>query len=156
MSDTFEAKLVYHPFAGGNPKTEMGKISDSGIYPGYAIRVVDSLIYLAKASDLVCSGVMTLKRGMAVDAAYTANDFAHYFPRGFGAIVWIYIASASPVVAIDPGETIVLSATDGMGMKFVWADSSASTDNLAHKIGVSVGDIAGHVTGNLLLKVVLN
>ena len=156
MSDTFEAKLVYNPFAGGNPKTEFGKISDSSIYPGFAIRVVDSLIYLAKASDLVCSGVMTLKRGMAVDAAYTANDWAHYFPRGFGAIVWIYIVSASPAVAIDPGETIVLSATDGMGMKFVWADSSASTDNLAHKIGTAFGDITGHVTSNLLMKVVLD
>lgn len=156
MSDTFEAKKVYNPFAGGNPRTNLAKVSDSSIYPGFAIRVVDSLIYLAKDTDLVCSGVMALKRGMAIDAAYTANDFASYYPRGFGAIVWIYIASASPAVAVDPGETIVLSGTDGMGMKFVYADCSATTDNLAHKIGTAFGDIAGHVTSDLLMKVILD
>lgn len=156
MSDTFEAKLVYNPFAGGNPRTELGKVSDSSIYPGYCIRVVDSLIYLAQASDLECSGVMALKRGMAIDAAYTANDYASYYPRGFGAIVWIYIASASPAVTIEPGETIVLSATDGMGMKFVYADCSLTTDNMSHKVGTAFGDITGHVTSNLLIKVVLD
>lgn len=156
MSDTFLAKKVYNPFAGGNPKTELGKIGESSIYPGFAIRAVDKVIYLAKASDLVCSGVMALKRGMAIDAVYTANDFASYFPRGYGAIVWIYILALTPTVTIGPGDTIVLSATYGMGMKFIWADSSASTDNLAHKIGTAFGDISGAGSDNLLIKVVLD
>lgn len=156
MSDTFLAKGIYNPFAGGNPKTELGKIGESGIYPGYAIYVTDSVIYLAEEADLRCSGVMALKRGMAIDAAYTANDFASYFPTGFGAIVWVYIVGVSAAVPIDDGDIVVLSATDGMGRKFVYTDGTNYLDAIYHKIGTAVGDIAGHVTSNLLIKVVLN
>ena len=155
MSDTFLDNLIYNPFAGGNPKTELGKIGDSSIYPGFAIRVVDSVIYLAQASDLQCSGVMALKRGMAVDVAYTANDFASYFPKGFGAIVWIYIVALSPVTAIEPGDEICLSATDGLGRLYIYTDAAAATDSLESRIGIATGDIAGSKTANELIKVVI-
>ena len=158
MSDTFLSKLVFNPFAGGNPRTELGKISDSNIKPGFAIRVSAGLIYLTKNSDKVFSGVMALKSGMAVDAVFTANDIAEYYPAGAGAIVWMYLLHVSAAVPVYKGQIMILSTTDGFIMQFLnyYSSDVDITDSIANAVGRIWDETAGHVTAEKLVKVILS
>jgi len=154
--DTFESATVYEVFAGGNPRTSFGKIGEASMQPGHVIRDDNGTLYLAKASDKKASGVLYLKNGLAMDTAYTSQDLAEYYPCGFGAIVWVWLLHVSAAIPIRKGDLAVLSTTDGLVSLFAYTNSTDITDTLMNVVGRVYSYSAGHVTNDLLVKIILS
>ena len=115
-------------------------------------------IFLRTKSGKVFSGVMALKDGMTIDAAFTANDLAEYYPAGAGAIVWMYLLHVSAAVPVYKGQVMVLSTTDGFIMQFVnyYSSDVDITDTIMNAVGRIWEESAGHVTAEKLVKVILS
>jgi hypothetical protein len=160
-SDTFATRLIADIYAGPSGvdvvKSKLYGVGESGIYPGYAVRVsTDDKVYLAKESDKKFSGVVALMPGQEIDTAYTTSQFVEIYPAGSGMVVWMYKLYASPLAPVLPGDKAVLSTTDGMVTIFTYADGTDYDDSYLNSVGVFEEYNAGHLTENKLIKVRLN
>lgn len=150
-SDTFVSKHYNSVYAGGDSRRQkVVRCGEAGIYPGYGIRVVNSVAYLSKQSDDHISGVADLKVGHALDTVYASGTLIEWFRVGQDTEVYVYLLAASPAVQVDEGEDCIISATDGM-----FASGDDNTD-LNYVAGHFCEYSAGHVTDNLLVKITLS
>ena len=146
MSETMASKLYWDIYLGGNPKLKWAYAAEI-VYPGYAIRLgTNGQIYLAKAGDLSVAGIMAKMPDHDVDAAYAIGDYIPYFPKGQDTDVAIFLALASPVVAIEGGEKLALSAVDGKLKKHVYTNAAEATDLDTNVIGHALEYDETHVT----------
>ena len=160
-SDTFASKnygAVYCGPAGLSQRNRLKKIAEAGIYPGYLMRVhTDKFLYLTKSSDKAFAGVACDMEGYDIDTVYAINTPIEYYGKGSKNRVYIFLVAASPAPAIEDGEEIVVSATDGMGMSFAYTDGTDITDTTAFThVGYADELVTGSTSDNKLLAVILS
>lgn len=163
MSDTFLSKSYGHVYCGdahNEKRRKAVKIGEAGIYPGFAIRVVSGVAYLASNSDNIWSGIAADMPGLDLDTAFTYSatakdcDLIEYYGRHVGQEVFLWYLAQSPPVNLLDGDCLVLSATDGMFMKFAYADNTEITDAPTTE-ATCLEDITGSVSANKLVRAVI-
>jgi hypothetical protein len=163
MSDTFLSKSygkVYCGDAHNEKRRKAVKIGEAGIYPGFAIRVAAGVAYLANSTDNIWSGIAADMPGEDLDTAYTysatasACDKIEYYGRHVGQEVFLWYLAQSPAVNLLDGDCLVLSATDGLFMKFAYTDGTEATDAPTTE-ATCIEDITGSVTANKLVRAVI-
>jgi hypothetical protein len=156
MSDTFASKFYGSVYAGETRKhtaRELTYIGETGVYPAYAIRITNGIMYLARNSDGVITGFADCMPGHDLDTVYAADELVEHFAMGDDVDIYVWYLAQSPPVNLVPGDILVLSATDGMMMKFSYADGTDITDSpLLGKVRVKE-NITGSTTANKLVKV---
>jgi len=161
-SDTFASRsigAVYAGEAGKETRRGMRKINEAGIYPSMAIRVhTDNFLYLAKNSDKIFSGIAADMPGEDLDTVYASGDIIEYFGATDDVDVWVWYVAQSPAVNLVEGDVLVLSATDGMFMKFAYANATDITDvtDLTGTVRLVDDVVTGSATNNQLIRVHLS
>jgi len=163
--DTFESRLLGTTWGGPagvkHHVSDLVKIGEAGIYPGMAVRVVNGVMYLAKASDLHFSGIAMEMPGQSPDEVYTYSasvpNYGQYYPKGKGQDIWCRMAPAAGPVPAKEQEDVYLSTTDGelqvgTGGTY-YTDGAEATDFPTNRVGSVAKYDAGHATDMHLVKV---
>ena len=158
MSETLANTLRWSVYAGGEKETKFAVTSDTTIKPGMCIRVTAGLAYVAQFSDEHCSGVAKDMNGLDPDTAFAAGVKIEYFPRGAGAVVNVFLAVRSPIIAVRPGDKLALAAVDGMvrPQSGVYTDADKDTDTELHVVGICEEDEAGSKTATKFVRMRLS